>query len=175
MPHRACNGITVPFYYNIIILWDHCRLCGTLLTETSLWGAYLYVYRAICCFNNTESCLCACSCSRLRLKCDCTREETRFRLSAKRTSLFKSARGGQFSRLLAAEVCASAVIMLDTPYSEVVWSGTGYPLHLPVSPSLPFPCVTVCHHISTGLYTNTGPNNCVRIQLLYGWPFYVGC
>jgi hypothetical protein len=28
---------------------------------------------------------------------------------------------------------------------------TGYPLHSPVSPSLPFPCVTVCHHISTGL------------------------
>jgi hypothetical protein len=28
----------------------------------------------------------------------------------------------------------------------------GYPLHSPVSPSLPLPCVTVCHHISTGLY-----------------------
>ena len=28
----------------------------------------------------------------------------------------------QFSRLLAAEVCASAVVMLDTPCSEVVWS-----------------------------------------------------
>jgi hypothetical protein len=30
-------------------------------------------------------------------------------------------RGRQFSRLLAAEVCASTVIMLDTPCSEVVW------------------------------------------------------
>ena len=30
-------------------------------------------------------------------------------------------RGRQFSRLLAAEVCASAVVMLDTPRSEVVW------------------------------------------------------
>jgi hypothetical protein len=30
-------------------------------------------------------------------------------------------RGRQFSRLLAAEVCASAVVMLDTPSSEVVW------------------------------------------------------
>ena len=29
---------------------------------------------------------------------------------------------------------------------------TGYPLHSAVSPSLPLPCVTVCHHISTGLY-----------------------
>ena len=30
--------------------------------------------------------------------------------------------------------------------------GTGYPLHSPVSTSLPLPCVTVCHHVSTGLY-----------------------
>ena len=44
---------------------------------------------------------------------------------------------GQFSRLLAAEVCASAVIMLDTPCSEVVWrvlathSIRQFPLHFP--------------------------------------------
>jgi hypothetical protein len=30
-------------------------------------------------------------------------------------------RGCQFSRLLAAEVCESAVVMLDTPCSEVAW------------------------------------------------------
>jgi hypothetical protein len=29
---------------------------------------------------------------------------------------------------------------------------TGYPLHSSVSSSLPLPCVTVYHHISTGLY-----------------------
>jgi hypothetical protein len=29
---------------------------------------------------------------------------------------------------------------------------TGYPLDSPVSPSLPLPCVIVCHHNSTGLY-----------------------
>jgi len=34
--------------------------------------------------------------------------------------------------------------------------GTGYPLHSPVSPSLPLPCVTVCHHVSTGLYLVPG-------------------
>ena len=60
-------------------------------------------------------------------------------------------RGRQFSQLLAAKVCASAIVMLDTPSSELV-KGTGYPLHSPVSPSLPLPCVTVCHHVSTGLY-----------------------
>ena len=31
--------------------------------------------------------------------------------------------------------------------------GTGYPLHSPVSPLLPLLCVTMCYHISTGLYT----------------------
>jgi len=30
-------------------------------------------------------------------------------------------RGRQCSRLLAAEVCSSAVVMLDTPWSELVW------------------------------------------------------
>jgi len=59
------------------------------------------------------------------LKCDGTRAETRFRLAAKRTSPFKSARGWGgcvlFSWLLAAVVCASAVVILETPCSEVVW------------------------------------------------------
>jgi hypothetical protein len=55
----------------------------------------------------------------LRLKCDGSRAETRFRLSAKWASPSKSA-GRQFSRLLAGEVCASVVVMLDTPCSEVV-------------------------------------------------------
>ena len=50
--------------------------------------------------------------------------------------------GRQFSRLLAAEVCASAVVMLDTPCSEVVWRGLAthtirqFPLHYPSSVSL---------------------------------------
>jgi hypothetical protein len=45
--------------------------------------------------------------------------------------------GRQFSRLLASEVCASAVVMLYTPCSEVVWrvlathSIRQFPLHLP--------------------------------------------
>ena len=61
-------------------------------------------------------------------------------------------RGRQFSRLLAAEVCGSAVVMLDTPCSEVEFKTTGYPFHSHVSPSLPLPCVTACHQVSTELY-----------------------
>ena len=37
-----------------------------------------------------------------------------------RVPLNRGGEGGQFSRLLVAEVCASAVVMLDTPCSEVV-------------------------------------------------------
>ena len=29
----------ITLYYSIIILWDHCRMCGPLLTETLLCGA----------------------------------------------------------------------------------------------------------------------------------------
>ena len=61
-------------------------------------------------------------------------------------------RGRQFSRLLAAEVCASAVVMLDTPCSEVVWRVLAIHSIRQLTPQLPLPCVTVCHHISTGLY-----------------------
>ena len=89
--------------------------------------------------------------SRLRLKCDGTRAETIFLLSATRTSRFKSegesiqsttdSRGVRISRSNAGYTvfCGSV-------------KGTGYPLHSPVSPSLPLPCVNVCHHISTGIY-----------------------
>ena len=86
------------------------------------------------------------------MKRDGTRAETRFGLSAKRTSPFKVGGGGQFRRLLAAEVCASAVVMLDTPCSEVECKTAGYQLHSHVSLSLPLPCVTVCHQVSTELY-----------------------
>ena len=86
-----------------------------------------------------------------QLKCDGTRSDTRFRLSAKRTSPFKSAgasvqlttgsRGVRISRSNAGYTMFRGSV-----------KNTGYPLHSPVPPSLPNPCVIVCHHISTGLY-----------------------
>ena len=133
-------------------------------------------------------------CCRPRLKCDGTSAETRFRLSAKRTSPFKSARRRrQFSRLLAAEVCASAVVMLDTPCSVVVWrvlathSIRQFPLHFPSRAS---PCAItfqleswmywplkkgpiVCPETSVGNYHYTLCNISEerRCQVLYfeGW------
>ena len=93
-----------------------------------------------------------CHCSRLRLKCDGTQVENRFRLSAKGTSPFKSAGASVQSTTGSRVVRISGSNSGYTMIRESV-KGTGYPLHSTVSPSLPLPCVTVCHRISTGLYT----------------------
>jgi len=89
--------------------------------------------------------------SRTRLKCDGARAETRFRLSAKRTSPFKSAGASVQSTTGSRGVRISGINAGYTMFRRRVKS-TGYPLHPPVSPSLPLLYVTVCHHISTGLY-----------------------
>ena len=89
------------------------------------------------------------STGRLRLKCDGTCAETRFRLSAKRTSQFKSARAsGQSTGSRGVRISGSNAGC--TMFRGSVKS-TGYPLHSPVSPSFTLPCVAVFHHISTGL------------------------
>jgi len=88
---------------------------------------------------------------RLRLKCVGTCAETRFRLSAKRTSPFKSAVTSVQSTTGSRGVRISGINAGYTMFRGSV-KGTGYPPHSPVSPSLPLPWVTVCHHISTGLY-----------------------
>ena len=91
------------------------------------------------------------SAGRGQLKCNGTRAETRFRLSAKRTSTFKSAEASvqSTSGSRGARISGS-----NAGYNMFRGSvkGTGYPLHSPVSPSLPLSCVTVCHHISSGVY-----------------------
>ena len=52
---------------------------------------------------------------------------------------------------------------------------TGYPLHSLVSPSLPLPCVTVLHHISTGLYLHyTNPRK-VSVTYLTSRMSSIGC
>jgi hypothetical protein len=86
----------------------------------------------------------------LLLKCDGPRAETRFRLSAKRTSPFKSAGASVQSTTGSRGVQISGSNAGYTMFRGSVKS-IGYPFHSPVSPSLPLPCVTVCHHISTGL------------------------
>jgi hypothetical protein len=76
-------------------------------------------------------------------------------------------RGRQFSRLLTAEVCASAAVMLDTPCSEEVWrvlathSIRQFPLHFPSRAS---PCAI----------TFQLDSNYVRMFVLYTHVVFVG-
>ena len=90
--------------------------------------------------------------SRGQLKGDGIHAETRFRLLTKWTSPFKSAGASVQSTTGSQETCASAVSNAGYTMFRGSVKVTGYPLHLPVSPSLPLPYITVCHHISPGLY-----------------------
>ena len=87
-------------------------------------------------------------CFRLRLKRDGTRAETRFRLSPKRTIPFKSAGASVQSTAGSRGV---RIGVSNAGYTMFRGSVIGYPLHSPVSPSLPLPCVTVCHQVSNAL------------------------
>ena len=105
---------------------------------------------------------------RLRLKCDGTRAETRFRLSAKRTSPFKSTGASVQSTTGSRGVRISGSNAGYVMFRGSV-KGTGYPFHSAVSPSLPPPCVTLCHHVSTGFYNKSGgsANTCARLSACY--------
>jgi hypothetical protein len=70
--------------------------------------------------------------------------------------------GRQFSRLLAAEVCASAVVMVGTPCYEVMWTVLAthcicqFPLHFPSCVS---PCAITfqleCTHLPVHMVSHT--------------------
>ena len=85
--------------------------------------------------------------------------------SPKRTSPFKSAGASVQSTTDSRGVRISGSNAGYTMFRGSEKS-TGYPLHSPVSPSLPLPCVTVCHHhISTGLY--------LLISIMNFKPYYI--
>jgi hypothetical protein len=87
------------------------------------------------------------------LKCYGTRAKTRFRLWAKRTSPFKSAGASVQSTTgrRAVHISLQGLYCSCKPLFCSHVTLTGYPLHFLVSPSPLLSCVTVCHHISTGL------------------------
>jgi hypothetical protein len=79
-------------------------------------------------------------------------QKTDFVFRAKRTSPFKSGGGASVHSTTGSRgVRISGSNAGYTMFRGSVKS-TGYPLHSLVSPSLPLPCVTVCHHVSTDLY-----------------------
>ena len=93
----------------------------------------------------------SCTAGITRSKHDGTRAETRFGLSAKRMSPFKSA-GVSVQSTAGSRGVRISGQQLYRPCSDVQCKTTGYPLHSHLSPSLPLPCVTVCHQVLNALY-----------------------
>ena len=126
----AVHIILLSFFVAVIycVCNDISPLSVLCYSALPLWRHRSYVEAKDC---NKESTRC-----RLRLKCDCTHAETRFRLSAKRMSPFKSA-GASVKSTTGSRGVASAIVMLDTPCSEVMWrvmathSIRQFPLHFP--------------------------------------------
>ena len=104
------------------------------------------------------------------MKCDGTHADTIFHLSAKRTSTFKLAGVSVQSTAGSRGVRISGNNAGYTKFRGSVKS-TGYPLHSPVSPSLPLLCFTMCHHISTGLYSDVYMLTSGRFQF---WQEFLG-
>ena len=130
----------------------HCEINETCVGREDIWNFKSLILRRLenIALSNPSSEHGICF-RRLRLKCDGTRTEIRFRLSAKRASSFKSAGASVHSTTGSQGVRISGSNAGYTTFRGSAKSAN-YPLPSPVSPSLPFPCVTVCHHISTGLY-----------------------
>jgi len=110
----------------------------------------------------------------LRLKCDGTRAETRFRLSAKRTSPFKSVGASVQSTTDSRSVRISGSNGRNAGYTMFRGSvkSTGYPLHSPVSPSLPLPaspCAITFQPVSTTWYSKSLNLQHSRWVYVLGW------
>ena len=102
---------------------------------------------------------------RLRFKCVGARAETRFRLSAKRTSPFKLAGASVQSTTGSRGVRISGSYAGYTMFRGSA-KGTGYPLHSAVSTSLPLPCVNrVPSRFNWSLITRLSSNPEERISL----------
>ena len=137
--------------------WNQILWLAELGTHGKLWTQQVILSEGIVLqtLHNSEDSIY----SRLCLKCHGTHAETRFRLLAKRTSPFKLAGASVPLTTSSRGVRISGSNAGYTMFWDTVKS-TGYPLHLPVSPTLPLPCVTVCHHISTWLYLITWTSIC---------------
>jgi hypothetical protein len=150
----SANSIHRTFYTSWVIIWwslvSNKGKNSRVTVGVWKWFGQRLPFRQITSCEIAPFIVGWCGLSRLRLKCDGTRAETRFCLPAKRTSLFKLARASVQSTTGSRGVLISGSNAGYTMFQGSVKS-TGYPLHSPVSLSLPLPCVTMCHHISTGL------------------------
>jgi hypothetical protein len=109
-----------------------------------------------------------CNTGRKRLKCDGTHAQKPHFVFRRNGRVHLNQRGRQFRRLLAAEVRASAVVMLDTPRSEVVWrvlatnSICQFPLHFP----------SLCHRVPSHFNWTLSINQTLAcLTVMWAWNF----
>jgi hypothetical protein len=149
---------SVDWYQSVQCELTGCTIYFQFITIINLymfWAGLLLIIRRYYSVYTKYIHICL-SGGRGQLKCDGTRAETRSCLSTKRTSPFKSAGASFQSTTGSRDVCISGSNAGHTMFQGGV-KGTDYPLHSSVSPSLPLPCVTVCHHISNEVYYRVVP------------------
>jgi hypothetical protein len=142
-----------------VLTFKFCYLPSAIKSNSVIppWNGLIILYRMVKSKELT---------GRLRLKCDGPRAETRFCLSAKRTSPFKSAGASVQSTTGSRGLRISRSNARYTMFRGSV-KRTGYPPHSPVFPSLPpraSPCAITFQLDSTTeyltLYTRCRTNWC---------------
>jgi len=129
----VCNKWHLPCYLRL--LWTYCILEGEDLWIHNFWCSFFSPF-CITNFYKHKSCHAAVDAC-WNVMADAQKPDFVIRRNGR---VHLNRRRRQFSRLLAAELCSSAVVMvvmLDTPCSEVVWrvlvthSMRQVPLHFP--------------------------------------------
>ena len=129
----------------------YCLLFSTLAASSGSWGTLSYTV--------TEACW--------TVMADAQKPDFVFRRNGR---VHLNQRGRQFNRLLTADVCASAVVMLNTPCSKVVWrvlathSIHQFPLHFPYRAS---PCAITFQLESIKIFSDA---YCAVSQICYVAP-----
>ena len=121
-PQSAGNltRVGILSFCRVILLRGLCKVCGITVLQVPFVICVMSPYKLVDCVWNVMA--------------HAQKPDFVFRRNGR---VHLNRRGRQFSRLLAAEVCVSAVVMLNTPCSEVVWrvlathSIRQFPLHFP--------------------------------------------
>jgi len=128
-----------------------CSSKAIFTTLNTTFGSHSFIVRGDAVLKSLHAQLCKCVCGNFAWNVPAQAQKPDF-VFRRNGRVHLNRQGSQFSRLLATEVCARAIVMLHTPSSEVVWkilathSIRHFPLHFPFRPS---PCAIMFQTKST--------------------------